>query len=228
MRKRVREIRKAFKKKETDEDNITRNTIILLYRSINDQGVAELHLKRFTKACNLFSECSEQCKNWGSEDDIPFEYCKFFHNMGIIKKCRGKFREAVSFDAKCVEVQLKHEGRRTMRVKWFEYYYACAVLQCGDHERALELHLRILKEREIISGRGHMKEIIDRAYNAGRGRWPECSLGRACLYFSRVSKARSAAPEDVKKYEKQGIEILDKYRDICPSQVSMGDILGGI
>lgn len=166
MRKQARQIRIAIKDKEMREDNLTDTTDRLLYNSINDQGVSELHLNRFHEAERLFEDCFRKYKTWGSESAIPFEYSKYYHNMGIVKMCQGLFPQAVEFEKRSVELSLQHEGKRTSRVAWFQYDYACTILQAGDTQGALDSHMQILKERETMSGK-HSEATLQSYYTVG-------------------------------------------------------------
>ena len=68
--------------------------------------------------------------------------------------------------------------------------------------------------RANTEDRRYIRESIERARSAGRGKWPECSLGRAFLHLSRILAERSASEEEIKKYKDPGEEILAKYRHI--------------
>lgn len=68
-----------------------------------------------------------------------------------------------------------------------------------------------------VRDRTYIQESISRAKNAGRGRWPECALGRAHTHLAHIMKARMARDELVRPIEDFGNAILEKYRHVSQS-----------
>jgi tetratricopeptide (TPR) repeat protein len=249
-RKLARQIRQATKEKEIADDNVTDTTDRLLYNSLNDQGISELQLNNFDAAERLFVECLKKYQSWGSEADIPFEYAKYNHNMATVRMYQGKFDEAIQLGKHGVDLEGHYEGSRNSRVLWFDYDYACILVQAGDIQAALKKHMKILEGRELQSGKyseitlqsyytvgamyyhlgdlemaeKFLRECIDRANSIGRKRWPECALGRAHLHLSIVMKHLSRSSDAIEEHEKLAKRILDHYRhiDLLESITGMG------
>lgn len=155
MRKEARRIRQAITDYEiSNDEEISATSERLLYNSLNDQGIAEMQLNRFREAKELFSVCYRKYKNWGPERDYPFEYAKYYHNMGLVRMCQGRFPEAVTFSEKAVKLQALYDRVETSPlVSLFAYHFACVLFHAGDATNALEMHLKILGEREEQHGK---------------------------------------------------------------------------
>lgn len=154
IRKEARRIRQTIREQEVrDDDDVSPTTDRLLYNSLNDQGIAEMQLNRFPEAEILFDECLRKYRTWGSEEDYPFEYAKYYHNMGLVRMCHGRFPEAVNFLGNAVELEKRYEGAKSSPlISMFAYHYACVLFHAGDVKSALEKHLAILAERELQPG----------------------------------------------------------------------------
>ncbi|OTB08363.1 hypothetical protein M426DRAFT_7683 [Hypoxylon sp. CI-4A] len=241
IRNQVRQIRQAIKEREIEEENVSPITSLLLYNSINDLGIAEMQFNQLQIAEQLFEQCFKMYQIWGFDEDIPFEYAKYYHNMGMVRMCQGKFPDAIKFLKKAVFLEEQHEKSRKSRVIWYDYDLACAIFHAGDSDEALKLHLKILNEREAQSGKygemtlqsyytvgamyhhlgildkaiRYMEECVNRASTVGRKRWPECALGRARMHLSRLLKETFADPKIIEPHENFGKAILDKYRNAC-------------
>jgi hypothetical protein len=154
IRKQAWQIRQAIKEQEVrNDDDVTRNTDRLLYNSINDRGIAEMQLNKFPAAEMRFTECLGKYRTWGTEEDYPFEYAKYYHNMGLVHMCRGVFTEAFKCLKRAVELEELQEGAKSSPlISLFEYHFACVVFHAGDAKKSLEMHLGVLRTRERMSG----------------------------------------------------------------------------
>ncbi|KAK0638516.1 hypothetical protein B0T16DRAFT_226563 [Cercophora newfieldiana] len=240
IRKEARRIRQAINEQEAEDDEVSPTTERLLYNSLNDQGIAEMQRNQFHGAEPLFTECLRKYQRWGSEADHPFEYAKYYHNMGLVRMCQGNFPDAVNFLGKAVELEKLYEGAKSSPlISLFAYHFACVLFHAGDVKSALEKHLEILAQRELHSGRcseptllscytvgamyhhmgdlekaeQYIKESIDRASSAEGEPWPEYARGRAHMHMAKVMRMRGATDEDVRPFDEVGNEILCKNRE---------------
>lgn len=71
----------------------------------------------------------------------------------MIRVCQGRFVHAIKYSMRAVKLEELHEGSRNTRVLWFDYDCACIVFHAGDPKLALKMHLKILEDREAISGK---------------------------------------------------------------------------
>jgi len=149
MRENARDIRQFIKNQEVRDDNVTPAADTLLYNSLNDEGIAQMQLNRFHEAEKLFTVCLRKYQTWGPEENVPFEYAKYNHNMGLVRMCQGRFPEAVKSLKKSVQLEELYEGSKSSPlISLFAYDLACALFHAGDVESALAMHLEILSERE--------------------------------------------------------------------------------
>jgi len=154
IRKEAWRIRQAVKEQEVKDDDVSPTTDRLLYNSINDRGLAEMQLNKFHDAEMRFTECVGKYRTWGTEEDYPFEYAKYYHNMGLVHMCQGVITEAVRCLKRAVELEELQEGAtRSPLISLFEYHFACVVFHAGDAKKSLEMHLEVLRTREEMSGR---------------------------------------------------------------------------
>ncbi|KAK0614481.1 hypothetical protein B0T14DRAFT_309616 [Immersiella caudata] len=244
-------IRQAVKEQEVREDeDVHPTTETLLYNSINDRGLAELQLNKLHEAELRFTKCEGKYRTWGAEEDYPFEYAKYYHNMGLVHMCRGVFTEAVRCLKRAVELEELREGAtRSPLISLFEYHFACVVFHAGDAKKSLEMHLGVLQTREEMSGRcsetallscytvgamyhymrdlqkaeQYIRDCIDRASSVDCASWPDYARGRAHLRLANILQARSAPVEEIQPIEEIGKAILAKYRDIVQRLYPMID-----
>ncbi|KAK5657512.1 hypothetical protein OQA88_3084 [Cercophora sp. LCS_1] len=155
-RQNVLDIRKALMIASGETDNpedvsVDPESEHLYYNAANDLGLSYLQCFEFDKAEELFVKCFERYKQWGSVDDVPFEYGKYYHNMSIVRAYQGAHESAINMAQIGSEIKLKTDGNSS-RYLWFQYDLACVLLQAGRLRDALDLHLEVLKGRETICG----------------------------------------------------------------------------
>lgn len=252
MRTEARRIRQAITDREIEEDEeVSPISDRLLYNSLNDQGIAEMQLNHFRQAELLFSECLHKYETWGSEEDFPFEYAKYYHNMGLVRMCQGCFADAVAFLNKAVDLEERYEGAKTSPlISLFAYDFACVLFHAGDVNSALAKHLEILYQREEQHGKyseitllscytvgamyhhagdleqaeRYIKECIDRSNHTEADQWPDYAQGRASMHLAKLMRARCAPESETEPFEETGKGVLAKYIDaIEPIMPKMGD-----
>ncbi|KAK4442744.1 hypothetical protein QBC34DRAFT_224268 [Podospora aff. communis PSN243] len=241
IREQAWQIRQAIKEQEVKDRDVTSTTDTLLYNSINDLGIAEMQLNKFHQAEMRFTECLGKYQTWGPEKEYPFEYAKYYHNMGLVHMCRGVFMEAFKCLKRAVELEeLQEKAKSSPLISLFEYHFACVVFHAGDAKKSLDMHLRIFRGRERMSGKSsettllscytvgamyhylgdlnraeqYIKDCIDRANSVDCGLWPDYARGRAHLHLANLMRARSAPDEEIQPIDEIGRAILAKYKDI--------------
>ncbi|KAJ8071671.1 hypothetical protein OCU04_001990 [Sclerotinia nivalis] len=118
------------------------------YNAVNDDGVSACQRNEFLQAHVDFNQRYEQYQKWGNKQTHAFEYAKHYHNMAYIRMYEGKYKNAIDLAQK--GVSLVEPG--TARYCWFQYDLACIILQSGNLQQALELHLNVLSLRKEICG----------------------------------------------------------------------------
>lgn len=149
-------IRTALKIREEYYDNTlpksyTKNDEILLYNARSDYGCVLLQYNNFRKAEPIFALCFEKYKTWGSPEEIPYEYAKYYHHMAFCLMYQKKFSEAIDLAKQALRWVTVATGTSAAHDRW-KFALACIVLQSGDLTTALELHNEILESRKKQHG----------------------------------------------------------------------------
>lgn len=146
---------------------LTKNETILEMNSVNDYAYCLLQNNRFAEAEPLFEDCYAAYQSWGTEKDMPFEYSKYFHNMGTVRMFQSRYDEAVKYMARAVSLTEAAMGdQRTFKVLRDTYMFACILLQAGHETRAYQLHEQVMRERESLSGE-HSEITLESYYALG-------------------------------------------------------------
>lgn len=108
---------------------------ILLFNSEMDYVVSLLSYSRYEEAEPIMEKCLAKYEEWGSEDSIPFEYAKYYHNKAFVKLHQLNFEDAIHMAEKAISL-MQHRGLEISASR-FRFDLACIVIQSGDLERAL-------------------------------------------------------------------------------------------
>ena len=149
-RKQALEIRQAH---IDSVDTITRNDETLLYNAKMDMVCSLLQYNDYNGAEPILEDCLAKYQEWGSEEEIPFEYAKYYHNMALVRMYQRRFAEA--FHLAGTGVFHMGKARLDSLSYRFKFDQACIILQSGDKEKALEMHEEILKRRTFICGQSN-------------------------------------------------------------------------
>lgn len=146
-RERALELRKrAFEQGNSK----TRKDEILVYNSEMEYAISLLHYHRYAEAEPIIERCLTKFKEWGSEDDIPFEYAKYYNKIALVRMYQGRLDEAIPLAAK--GVQLMEKTGYTLFSGRFKFDMACIILQSGDSDRALRVHTEVYEQRLKVVG----------------------------------------------------------------------------
>ena len=123
-----------------------RDVDVLLQNAAVDYGIMLINKYQFEEAEAILEECLLHYRDWGSEDKIPFEYSKYYYNMGVVRLCQGQLDEAISHLRQSVDLVEAFNGKQGQY--WDNYFMlACATRHSGDFYGALEMHREILQAR---------------------------------------------------------------------------------
>lgn len=125
---------------------------ILFYNAANELGLSNLQRNDFLEAEAQFDICFKKYKEWGTEDEHPYEYAKYYHNVSFVRMHQARYTEAISIAEKGIALKLKTDGKNS-RYYWFQYDLACIMLQAGYLDAALNRHLEVLTGRETVCGK---------------------------------------------------------------------------
>ena len=147
------------------ENPYDRNNDVLLQNAATDYGILLLNKYDFTSAEAIFEDCLKQYRVWGTEKEIPFEYSKYYYNTGIVRMWQNRMDEAIQFLQRSVQLAKEYSGEEGQY--WDnQFTLACVILQSGDVQKALDLHLETLSAKLDLFGK-HSKSTILSTYAVG-------------------------------------------------------------
>lgn len=121
-----------------------------------DLACAYLQRNDFHKTREIMEELFEcYYKRWGTEDEYPYEYSKYYHHLGFVLMAEGKPQEALNFSNKGVQLELTHSGEVDSTVLISRYDLACLKFNAGQISEATSDHQEVLKERIQLCGKGN-------------------------------------------------------------------------
>ncbi|KAK3336258.1 hypothetical protein B0T19DRAFT_34270 [Cercophora scortea] len=142
-----------------------RDSDVLLQEAAMNYGIQLLDRHDFAGAEAIFENCLKHYRAWDTEENMPFEYSKYYYNMGIVRMWQERLPEAIGFLTRSTELTKEEFGEE--RQYWNKYFMlACVIAQTGDFQKALSLHLEILAAK-INQLRKHSKETIPSIYAVG-------------------------------------------------------------
>lgn len=145
----IRETRcKASPKPRRDDE-------VLLYNAHMDYAISLLQSHNYTDAEPIVEICLRKYKEWGSPEEIPFEYAKYYSKMALIRLYQRRHDEALDLAQKAVHWMTKANIPDLQ--SRFEFDLACIHLQRGEIEQASALHTRIFDAR--VERLGHSNEL---------------------------------------------------------------------
>ena len=147
------------------ENPYDRNNDVLLQNAATDYGILLLNKYDFTAAEAIFEGCLMQYRVWGSEEEIPFEYSKYYYNTGIVRMWQERMDEAIQFLQRSVELAKAYRGEEGQY--WDnQFTLACVIFQSGESQKALDLHLDTLSAKLDLFGK-HSKSTVLSTYAVG-------------------------------------------------------------
>ena len=160
-RKKCVDIRQAYAKQAS---SISREDEILLYNAWMDYVLSLMQYNKYQEAERILKTCLAKYQSWGSETEIPFEYAKYHHWMGMVEMYKGNFEQAVALTQHGVKLMMD-AGKLSMMNR-FKFDLACIILQSGDLERSLAMHEEIYEARIILNGKAN-ELTLESAYAIG-------------------------------------------------------------
>jgi tetratricopeptide (TPR) repeat protein len=142
----------TIRQKVYELDTLSRENDILCTNAASDLGHYLLETWAYEEADKIYQACYEKYCEWGIENDLPFEYSKHYYNNARLCMHRGRYSEAVRLFWKGMEL-----GERALGKTWFywnvQFTLACTMLQMGEAQSALEIHLKGFSEQEKALGK---------------------------------------------------------------------------
>lgn len=119
-----------------------------------DLACAHLQREGYEKANQIMKELLGYYKKWGTEQEHPFEYSKYYHHSAFILMAKGYPAKALRYARKGVQLELDHAGSEDAMVLVSEYDLASLLYNAGKLQESLALHKEILQKRRTLCGEG--------------------------------------------------------------------------
>jgi len=152
---RAAEIRKKIWMEHPESDN----NDVMYRNSVTDYSLCLLNEHRFDEAGRLMTECLERYREWGSEEDNPFEYSKYYGNYSVVLMWEGRMKDAIRYVERCIQYTEKFSGKASMYYRR-QFLLGCYLLQSADIQGALDKHLETLIARLALHGKHHEFTIL--------------------------------------------------------------------
>jgi tetratricopeptide (TPR) repeat protein len=135
-------------------ESVTRTDEIRLFNSEADVGYTLMQDNRFTEAEEIYERCLVAYKSWSLiEEEIPFEYAKYYHHMAHVRALQGRLVEALALGSHAIKLQeLHNRGPLSPMVQLYRFSYGMHLYHAGHLQKSLEIHEDVLKTRIQISG----------------------------------------------------------------------------
>ena len=160
-RKKSLEIRQAHAKQAP---SMSQDDEILLYNSWQDYVLSLMQYNNYQEAEPILGKCLAKYKTWGTEGELPFEYAKYHHWMGMVQMYRGNFEEAINLAQH--GVKLMTDAGKVSMMNRFKFDLACIILQSGDVDRALAMQEEVYESRIVLNGKAN-ELTLESAYAIG-------------------------------------------------------------
>ena len=131
---------------QTRSEDFTRNQDILLHNAWSDYGCVLLQYNTYEEAERIFAQCLTKYREWGTEEEIPYEYYKFNHHTSFCRLYHKDFLKAIELAEESIRCITLATGQSSATYKT-KFDLACVILQSGDVPRSLDLHKEILESR---------------------------------------------------------------------------------
>ncbi|KAH8820807.1 nb-arc domain-containing protein [Xylogone sp. PMI_703] len=231
-------------KARTPPEEYTEDDEMLLYNAMADYGNSLLQFNRYKEAEEIYERCRAKYEEWGTEEDTPFEFAKFYHHLAFCRMYHEDWPGAIEMAEKAIELITRHNGQMQLILR-FKFDLACIVLQSGDLARSLEMQEQILKVRLQMQGKGKASYFTLQSYyavgalyahlgqydqaekwfrtalaqaseRAGKGFWPEAAVARTEFHLSQVLRLNGKNTPETERYESQARSTLSRFLPYDP------------
>ena len=141
-----------------------RNDDILLHNSWMDYSISLLQYNRYKEARPIIESCLQRYRVWGTEDEYPFEFSKYYHFISVVFMYEGDFEEAIRHGERGLEL-MEMAGKETLKNR-YKFDHACTLLQSGNVDEALKTHEEIYETRLKASGKAN-ELVLNSCYAIG-------------------------------------------------------------
>lgn len=137
---------------EIPKKKITQNERVRLYIAESDVAFGYLQEEKFEKVEEIMGRCLTQYKTWDTEDNIPYEYAKYYYTMSLVRASQGSIRQALDFSRRGVELVGKSAGEEHSVTQLWKFSLANLLYHSGDVAESLRVNQEVLSIRRRACG----------------------------------------------------------------------------
>lgn len=137
---------------EIPKEKITQNERVRLYIAESDVAFGYLQEEKFEKVEEIMGRCLTQYKTWDTEDNIPYEYAKYYYTMSLVRASQGSIRQALDFSRRGVELVGKSAGEEHSVTQLWKFSLANLLYHSGDVAESLRINQEVLSIRRRACG----------------------------------------------------------------------------
>lgn len=116
---------------------VTLQDKIRLYNAHANLACTHIHNENFDEAGRIMEGCLKQYQSWGTEDEFPFEYSKYYHHSSFAIMAQGRIQEALARVARSVELQERDPSPLNILGVAYKCRHGILLYHAGEVERAI-------------------------------------------------------------------------------------------
>ena len=134
------------------EKKITQDDHTRLYIAESDVAYGYIQEEEFEKVEEIMERCLTQYKSWDTEENIPYEYAKYYYTMSLVRASQGSINEALDFSRRGVGLVTKSAGKEHSVTQLWKFSFANLVFHSGDVAESLHINEEVLSVRRKTCG----------------------------------------------------------------------------
>ncbi|KAL9026672.1 MAG: hypothetical protein Q9196_004695 [Gyalolechia fulgens] len=192
---RYRESAKKIRKHYIDSippDRLTLEEEIRYYNTITDLACSHQQFNRYDEIEATCQLVIEKYRSWGTEEEFPYEFAKYYHHMAFVFVYRGDTAAAVQHASHATK--LLELGSFGLLATLFKFDCATLYFQNGQNALAIAEHEEVLRLRLLKLGRSNIMTI--QSYVA---------LGAIYYFRDQLTHAEAHMREAIKQCKRRPI-----------------------
>lgn len=136
----------------TPKDQLTRLDHVRYINAESDLAFGYLQEERLDEVERIMERCLREYKSWGDEEEIPFEYAKYYYLMSFVLASQSISGQALSSSEHGLSLISKAAGAEHGMTLLWKFGLANLHCLCQNLPKALDLHKEILDVRKKVCG----------------------------------------------------------------------------
>lgn len=149
--------------KNIPQAEVTVDDEILLFNAQTDLACSLQHLNRFDEVVSTCEKCLKQYRSWGSEEEYPYEYAKYYHHIAYVLLYEGKTDDAAKQSKHGSDLMALAKPGSQLAVT-FRFEWATILFQVGKTADALREHHEMLQLRIDGCGENNLLTLQSRLH----------------------------------------------------------------